>query len=132
MTHALLGLETDVQILGHPVVGHSWEGFAIENVPSVAPPRTRFGFFRTAKVAEIDLVLQFPGLQSPWALEIKRNIAASVCRGFYTARDDVFATESFLVHPENERFMLKHDVEAIGLLELCKQVSPGAQQGHMT
>lgn len=130
LTHALLGLETDVQILGHPVVGHSWEGFAIENILSVVPPRTRHGFFRTAKGAEIDLVLQFPGLQSLWALDIKRSVAASVRRGFFTARDDVSATKSFLVHPGNERFMLKHGVEAIGLFELCEQISAKSQQGH--
>ena len=131
LTHALLGLEFDLQILGHPVVGHSWEGFAIENILSVAPSRTRFGFYRTAKGAEIDLVLQFPGLQSLWALEIKRSFAASVRRGFYTARNDVSATDNFLVHPGSERFMLKHDVEAIGLLELCEQISAESQQGHM-
>ena len=128
LTHALLGLETEVQILGHPVVGHGWEGFAIENILSVAPLRTRYGFFRTAKGAEIDLVLQFPGLQSLWALEIKRSVAASVRRGFYTAREDVSATKSFLVHPGNERFVLKSGVEAIGLFELCELICAEAQQ----
>ena len=132
LTHALLGLATDRQILGHPVVGHSWEGFAMENILSVVPPRTRFGFFRTAKGAEVDLVLQFPGLQSLWALEIKRSVTASVRRGFYTAREDVSATKSFLVHSGNEHYMLKHDVEAIGLLELCKQISAESQQGRTT
>lgn len=127
LTHAQLGLVTDMQILRHPVVGHSWEGFAIENILSVVPTKTRFGFFRTAKGAEIDLVLQFPGLQSLWALEIKRSVAASVRKGFYIARDDVSATRSFLVHPGNERYMLKHDVEAIGLLELCEQISAESQ-----
>lgn len=123
---------SDVQILGHPIVGHSWEGFAIENILSVAPPRSRYGFYRTAKGAEIDLVLQFPGLQSLWALEIKRSVAAPVRRGFYTARDDVSATKSFLVHPGSERLMLKLGVEAMGLLEFCEQVSAGSHEGHIT
>ena len=114
-----------MQILGHPVVGHSWEGFAIEKILSVVPPRTRYGFYRTAKGAEIDLVLQFPELQTLWALEVKRSVAATVRRGFYSARDEVSATKSLLVHHGNERFMLKHDVEAIGLLELCEQISAG-------
>ncbi len=132
LAHAQLGLMTDVQVLGHSIVGHSWEGFVIENILSVAPPRSRYGFYRTAKGAEIDLVLQFPGLQSLWALEIKRSVAASVRRGFYTARNDVSATKSFLVHPGSERFMLKHGVEAIGLLELCEQISAGSHEGHIS
>lgn len=33
IAHALLGLGTKEEVLGHPVVGHSWEGFVIENLP---------------------------------------------------------------------------------------------------
>ena len=37
IVHALLGLESKEDILGHPVVGASWEGFVVETLVSVAP-----------------------------------------------------------------------------------------------
>ncbi len=37
MVHALLNIGNYNHLLGHPVVGGSWEGFVIENILSVAP-----------------------------------------------------------------------------------------------
>ena len=124
LTHALLGLKTDIQVYGNPVVGHSWEGFVIENVLSVAPPRTQASFYRTARGAEIDLILQFPGdPTSAWALEIKRSLSAKVRRGFYSARHDIAPRRSFVVHSGTDRFMLNPEIEGIGLIDLCKLVA---------
>ena len=61
LVHALLGLEDDHALAGHPVMGASWEGFVIENLLAVAPSRTAASFYRTAAGAEIDLVLELPG-----------------------------------------------------------------------
>lgn len=49
LVHALLGIETHDELLGHPVVGASWEGFVIENLLAVAPNRARASFYRTAR-----------------------------------------------------------------------------------
>src|SRR5205823_14389997 len=57
LTHALLGIEDQNELAGHPVVGASWEGFVIENLLAVAPARTEASFYRSAGGAEIDLVL---------------------------------------------------------------------------
>jgi len=37
IVHALLHIQTINDLLGHPVVGGSWEGFVIENILSKAP-----------------------------------------------------------------------------------------------
>ncbi len=39
-------------LLGHPIVGMSWENFVIENILSVAPRQTQAYFYRTAAGAE--------------------------------------------------------------------------------
>jgi len=122
LTHALLRLQTDLQIYGHPVVGHSWEGFVIENVLSVVPYGTQSFFYRTAKGAEVDLVLQFPGLQETWAIEIKRNIASRNKKGFLIAKEDIQANRCFIVNTGTDRISLSPDTEAIGLLEMCQEV----------
>lgn len=75
LAHAQLGLMTDVQILGHPIVGHSWEGFVIENILSVAPPRSRYGFYRTAfrELADVDPLCLF----HPQGFEVSSDQTAS-------------------------------------------------------
>ena len=52
LVHALLGIATYDELLGHPVVGPSWEGFVIENLLAAAPARTRASFYRTARGAQ--------------------------------------------------------------------------------
>lgn len=122
LAHTLLGLQTDMQLYRNPVVGHSWEGFVIENILSVVPRGTQANYYRTAKGAEIDLILQFPGLQTRWAIEIKRNIAARTNKGFHIAQSDIGANRCFVVHSGDNRVPLSRDTEAIGLLEICTEI----------
>ncbi len=60
LVHSLLGIEDYRASLGHPVGGASWEGFAIENLFSVARPGTGANSCRTS-TGGMDLVLEIPG-----------------------------------------------------------------------
>ncbi|KXU34814.1 ATPase [Cephaloticoccus capnophilus] len=116
LTHALLGLETLDDLLGHPVAGPSWEGFVIENLLSCLPKSAEAWFYRTAAGAEIDLVIQRG--QAVTAIEIKRSSAPTVSKGFYLGCADIGASARFVVYPGEERFPLGKDTEAISLVEL--------------
>jgi len=122
LVHALLRLESHDDIAGHPVVGASWEGFVIENLLAVAPPRTLASFFRTSAGAEIDLVLELPGKQR-WAIEIKRSLSAHPEKGFYIASEDIKATRGFVVHAGEDSYPVSKDVEAVGLQEMAKKLT---------
>lgn len=61
LVHALLGLRDKEDVLGHPVVGASWEGFVIETLYAVALGRTEASFYRTSSGAEIDVLFTMPG-----------------------------------------------------------------------
>lgn len=115
IVHALLGLPTLDALLGHPVVGGSWEGFVIENLLAVMPEGAQAWFYRTGAGAEIDLLLELPGGER-WAIEVKHSSAPAVSRGFRFACDDVRATRRLLVYPGQAAFPLGGGVEAIGLL----------------
>jgi hypothetical protein len=117
LVHALLGLSGKEQLLGHPVVGHSWESFVIETLLDVAPAGTEASFYRTSAGAEIDLVLVLPG-GGLWAIEIKRSSAPTVEKGFHIASGDLKPKQRFVVYPGEERFPLGSDTEAIGLRAL--------------
>ena len=119
LIHALLGVEDLDQLAGHPIAGASWEGFVIENLLAAAPPRTRAGFYRTARGAEVDLVLQLPGANGLWAIEIKRSAAPVPTRGFHSAREDLEPDRSFIVHAGEDRYPIAHGVEAIGLRDMA-------------
>ena len=56
ITHTLLGLTTQEDLLGHPVAGASWEGLVIETLIAAASPGTQSNFYRTSAGAEIDLL----------------------------------------------------------------------------
>jgi len=116
ITHALLGLETLDDLLGHPVTGSSWEGFVIENLLSCLSTGAEAWFYRTAAGAEIDLVIQRG--QKVTAIEIKRSTAPTVSKGFHLGCADIGATARFVVYPGEEHFPLAKGVEAISLVEL--------------
>ncbi|WP_299784384.1 ATP-binding protein [uncultured Roseobacter sp.] len=99
LTHALLGIETAEALLGHPVVGGSWEGFCIENLIAAAPRGTEASFYRSSAGAEIDLILKLPS-GALWAIEVKRTTSPKVTRGFHIAADDLDVAERLLVYAE--------------------------------
>lgn len=122
LLHALLNIADRDSLLGHPVVGASWEGFVIENLINAAPVLSVPGFYRTSGGAEIDLVLELPGGER-WAIEVKRSRAAKPGRGFYEACEDIKPARRFVVHAGSERFPISEDVQAIGLRELADNLS---------
>jgi uncharacterized protein len=123
LLHALLGIGDMNELAGHPVVGKSWEGFAIESLLAAAPERVQAGFYGTAAGAEIDLVLELGGKQGLWAVEIKRGLTAKPERGFYHALEDLQPKKAFVVHSGNDRYPLSEGVEAISLHELAQELA---------
>ena len=122
IAHALLGIGDKDTLLGHPVCGRSWEGFVIENCLSVAPQHSEASFYRSSAGAECDLLLTFPD-QTTWAIEIKRNLAPSLQKGFYFARDDIQPAASFVVYPGTETYSIAEGVKAIGLNALLNLIA---------
>lgn len=125
LVHALLGLADKDALLGHPVVGTSWEGMVIENLLDVAGRRAQASFYRTSGGAEIDLVLTWRDGRE-WAIEIKRTIAPKLDRGLRSAIEDVEPERSFIVYPGAECFSLASDVQAIDLAGMCEEVQARA------
>jgi uncharacterized protein len=108
-------------LLGHPVVGGSWEGFVIENILSVLPVNGQPFFYRSPGGAEIDLMLEF-SMTERWAIEIKRSSAPTVSKGFYIACDDIKPDKRFVVYAGNESFSLGKDITAISLAGLMQEL----------
>jgi predicted AAA+ superfamily ATPase len=122
LLHALLGIADKESLLGHPVVGGSWEGLVIENLIGLAGEGVDSSFYRTSNGAEVDLVLSWPDGRE-WAIEVKRTLAPKLERGMRSALADIEPERSFVVYSGNERYRLGDGVEAIGLGDLCTELS---------
>ena len=121
ITHALLNIKNYNELLSHPVVGGSWEGFVIENIMSIAPAHVKAYFYRTADGAEIDLILEF-SITDLWAIEIKRNSAPNISKGFYIACEDIKAARKYVVYSGQETFGLKNNVTLISLFDMMNTI----------
>jgi predicted AAA+ superfamily ATPase len=123
LLHALLGIGDFDSLLGHPVIGASWEGFVIDNLIAAAPAGTKAGFYRTAAGAEIDLVLELGAKHGVWAVEIKRSATPGLQKGNHHALADIAPRRSFYVHGGTDRFPMTAHTEAISLHELAAELS---------
>ena len=123
ITHALLNIPRINDLLGHPVVGGSWEGFVIENILAVLPSGVQPYYYRTTGGAELDLVLEFRASER-WAIEIKRSAAPSLSKGFHIACEDIKAVRKYVVYSGQDTFSIGQDVKAISLADLMREVAP--------
>jgi predicted AAA+ superfamily ATPase len=119
--HALLELETWNDIVGHPVVGASWEGFVIENLASSAGRWTPY-FYRTEDGAEIDVLLTRAG-RPDIAVEVKRASAPDTAKGFRLATNDLKVKKRYVVYPGSERYPMGDGVIATPLAELLAELA---------
>jgi predicted AAA+ superfamily ATPase len=123
LTHALLDIDTFDKLLGHPVIGTSWEGFVIENIFSILPMASSAWFYRTAAGAEIDLVIE-NGSKNRIAIEIKRSLVPKVSKGFYLGCEDIKATHRYVVYPGQEKVPLGDNVIAVSLMDIMEMITP--------
>lgn len=82
LLHALLEIEDMNSLLGHPVVGHSFEFYIIENIIMNAP-NWRYSFYRDSSGNEIDLVLE-KGMRKI-VIEIKSSTSPKLEKGFWNS-----------------------------------------------
>src|SRR5690606_6474824 len=74
LLHKLLNISRMDDLLGHPAIGASWEGFVLENIITALDDKWRYSYYRSSGQAEIDLAIETPE-QKTWAIEVKRSLA---------------------------------------------------------
>jgi predicted AAA+ superfamily ATPase len=97
--HSLAKIISYEQLLGHPLVGASWEGYVIEQIRRVTGNDWEYFYYRTHKGAETDLVLITPKGKKV-CVEIKFSANPSISRGFYETINDILPDFQFIVVPE--------------------------------
>lgn len=79
----------------------------------------------------MDPVLDLAGNRR-WAIEVKRNTAPTLKRGFHHAYEDLAPERAFVVYPGINRYPLRPSVAAIRLRELTQVLQSLASRSHAT
>jgi len=110
LLHALLGLRSRRDLLTHPKLGASWEGFVIEQLLHAAEPDQAY-FWATHQGAEIDLLMLRGSRRI--GVEIKRSDAPSLTPSMRIALDDLRLNKLWIIYPGQQRYDLNKRVTAI-------------------
>ena len=116
-----LGLRTHDEVLAHPRLGASWEGFAIEQLISQSRAASDEMFFwRTQHGAELDLMIVRGGRKT--GFEVKWTTAPSLTSSMRSALDDLKLEHLFVVHSGEHEFSLAKRVTALPLVHALRKI----------
>ena len=113
--HALLGLEQEKEVLGHPKCGASWEGFVLEQIAHLGPFEELY-YWATHAGAEIDALGFCQGKK--YGFEIKLSDAPRMSKSMHIVLDDLELDRLSIIYPGQKSYGLSHSVRAVSILEL--------------
>jgi len=115
LLHSLLGLFDMHTLLGHPRVGASWEGFALEQFLHAVQPSEGF-FWSTHSGAEIDLFFQYRGRR--YAVEFKFSEAPKVTKSMRIALSDLRLNHLWIIYPGQYTYPVDEQITACPLTKV--------------
>ena len=117
LLHTLFSIGSKEELLGHPVAGHSWEGFVIEQIINIISKKYTPYFYRTSAGAEVDLVI-VKGDKPVLCIEIKLSLSPLPTQGFFNAMNDLNCKKGFIVYPGDDAYSIRHNVKVIPVMKL--------------
>jgi uncharacterized protein len=114
--HQLARINSLDQLMAHPLVGASWEGYVIEQIRRVAGNDWQYYFYRTQVGAETDLVLVSPTGQKI-CIEIKLSNSPTVSKGFYESVRDIKPDNQFVIVPDDYGYIKNDGTQVCNLLD---------------
>ena len=123
LLHALLGLQTPQDLRGHPKVGASWEGFALEQVVRQLKARPEeCHFWSVHGGPELDLLV-VRGRQRR-GYEFKRTDAPRVTRSMRSAMEVLGLTSLDIVHVGRDTYPLTTGIRAVAGRDILAEIEP--------
>ncbi len=116
LLHALLGLPDDAALLGHPRVGASWEGFAIEQILR-ALGRSDAWFWAAHRGGELDLLVIERGRRI--GFEVKFNEAPRVTATMHSVAETLALDHLFVVCPTPHAYPVDAGITVLPITEVA-------------
>jgi uncharacterized protein len=120
LLHSLLGVRRRDELPGHPKLGASWEGFALERVLHTAGAAEAF-YWGTHAGAELDLVLFRGGRR--YGIEFKLADAPSMTKSLHIALADLKLDRAWVVYPGKQNYPVHQNVRVCPLPEFLEELA---------
>lgn len=121
--HSLLALQSREDLLGHPKVGASWEGFAIGEVVARLDARPEDCFFwKLHSGAELDLLIRRGNRRR--GFELKLTSSPRVTTSMHSALENLGLEELVVIHAGAESYPLAPRIRAVALKRLWEDLAP--------
>lgn len=99
LLHYLLDINDYNSILGHPIIGNSWEGYIIEQVIGCLGDDYGYYYYRTQDGTECDLLIT-KGITPYCCIEVKFTSTPRMTRSFTTCISDMGTKNNYIIIPE--------------------------------
>jgi len=122
LLHSLLAVPDYHSLTGHPRLGASWEGFALEQVLQVVRPPEAY-FWSTHSGAEVDLFFFHGGKR--YGVEFKFNEAPKITKSMHAAVKYLALDHLWVVYPGKEEYPVTDQIMVRPLSTIiCDHVRP--------
>ena len=115
LLHTLLGIPTEDQLLGHPKVGASFEGFVVEQLLGALESRDAY-YWATHAGAELDLLVLHGGKR--YGFECKFADAPGTTRSIRVALEDLGLEHLWVVYPGDEGYVLDDRISVLPVAQI--------------
>ena len=122
MLHYLANIENFDMLQGHVLVGHSWEGYVIEQIIQSLPDDVQAYYYRTHHGAEVDCVL-VKGNQPVMSVEIKYSKTPKIEKGNRIAIDDLKTEKNIVIIPGEAEYPIQEDILVCGLRAFLEKLN---------
>lgn len=120
LLHSFLGISTYNDLLGHPKLGASWEGFAIEQViRTLRVDHESCFYWRTQNGAELDLLVLENGKLR--GFEFKFSSKPSLTKSLHSVLGDLNPSDLTIIVPGSENYLIHEKVRVYGLQAFCQE-----------
>ena len=131
LLHHLLNLSSLSAVEDHPVYGHSFETFVLEDLvrrERLRHPHTQVFFWRTARGAEVDLVLDRGSTRLLVEIKVGRGDTPAVVRTLTQSMQDVGATRAWVISQAPGVEVIAPGIERRGVTDMLEWL-PAMQAG---
>ena len=112
--HYLTGITNRNDLIGHQLVGASWEGYILQQVIANLPQNLVPYFYRTKDGSELDLVL-VKGTQPVMAIECKMSSNPTLSKGTRLAHNDLGNPPLYIITPHEGDYPLEEKIRVCDL-----------------
>ena len=113
--HSLLDIPDHHHLMGHPRLGASWEGYALEQILQIVGPTEPY-FWATHSGAAVDLFFSKGGKR--YGVEFKFNEAPKISKSMRIAVADLGLSHLYVIYPGKEPYPVAENISVVPLTDV--------------